>query len=212
VLLKKIVLGVSALAAVAALAACSSGTSAQSADDVQLAAGSANPTSATTTAPATTTQPSTTTPTTTASPTTTTTTIPPKPTTTHTTPPKPATEAAAPLDIPCHITTGACADVSAHKAWLVSDGKIVLGPVSMMPGRPGYRTPIGTFHVTSKVLHYYSHEFDAPMPYSVFFYPGVAFHEGSLGVYSHGCVHLSKSSAETFYSDMYIGETVQIVS
>ena len=53
----------------------------------------------------------------------------------------------------------ACVDLSARKAWLVHDGKIVYGPVSIMPGRAGWRTPVGTFHVDVQVRELLQHEF-----------------------------------------------------
>jgi hypothetical protein len=128
-----------------------------------------------------------------------------------TTPPGPPT--------PCSITDGACADLSGHKAWLLKDGKIAFGPVPIMPGSgqgTGYgpndtATPVGTFTVTKKSKHYWSRQFDQPMPNSVFFYPGIAFHAGSLTEPSHGCVHLSDADSQRFFDDLRIGDAVQIV-
>ena len=207
--LKKIVLGLSAVAAAAILAACSSGSNA-SGNSPALAANtgassvsqsSPAATSTTTIAPTTTT---------TLAPTTTTKTKPPVTTTTK---PKPAVQAdtTAEAGVPCAITSGACVDLSARKIWLLNNGQIVYGPVHAEPGRTGWSTPIGTFHVISKAQHYVSHEFNAPMPFSVFFAPGIALHEGSATTPSHGCVHLSLSAAETFFHDMSIGDTVQVV-
>ena len=52
---------------------------------------------------------------------------------------------------------------------------------------------------------------NAPMPYSVFFTStGVAFHEGSLSRPSAGCVHLSRSSAITFFNKLSVGQVVQV--
>jgi lipoprotein-anchoring transpeptidase ErfK/SrfK len=206
--LKKIVLGLSAVAAAAILAACSSGSNA-SGNSPALAANtgassvsqsSPAATSTTTNAPTTTTL----------APTTTTKTKPPVTTTTK---PKPAVQAdtTAEAGVPCAITSGACVDLSARKIWLLNNGQIVYGPVHAEPGRTGWSTPIGTFHVISKAQHYVSHEFNAPMPFSVFFAPGFALHEGSATTPSHGCVHLSLSAAETFFHDMSIGDTVQVV-
>lgn len=206
--LKKIVLGLSAVAAAAILAACSSGSNA-SGNSPALAANtgassvsqsSPAATSTTTNAPTTTTL----------APTTTTKTKPPVTTTTK---PKPAVQAdtTAEAGVPCAITSGACVDLSARKIWLLNNGQIVYGPVHAEPGRTGWSTPIGTFHVISKAQHYVSHEFNAPMPFSVFFAPGIALHEGSATTPSHGCVHLSLSAAETFFHDMSIGDTVQVV-
>jgi lipoprotein-anchoring transpeptidase ErfK/SrfK len=120
---------------------------------------------------------------------------------------------AADSSVPCaNVTTGACVDLSAHKAWLLSGGKVTYGPVSMLPGRKGFATPVGTFHVLSREKMHLSKEFDnAKMPNSVFFYPGDAFHTGSLSVYSHGCVHLSSTSSLKFYNTLRIGDTVQVV-
>jgi len=82
----------------------------------------------------------------------------------------------------------------------------------MLPGRTGYPTPTGMFHVISKEKMHYSHEFDnAPMPNSVFFYPGDAFHTGSLSTPSHGCVHLSSTSSLEFFNTLQVGDPVQIV-
>jgi lipoprotein-anchoring transpeptidase ErfK/SrfK len=114
-------------------------------------------------------------------------------------------------DVPCAITSGACISLSEHKVWLINDGQIVYGPVHAEPGRTGWSTPVGTFHVISKAQHYVSKEFNAPMPYSVFFAPGIALHEGSATTPSHGCVHLSLAAAETFFHDMSLGDTVQVV-
>jgi lipoprotein-anchoring transpeptidase ErfK/SrfK len=108
--------------------------------------------------------------------------------------------------------TAACVDISAHKAWILQGGKVVYGPVPMLPGRKGYATPTGTFHVLSKEKVHLSKEFDnAPMPNSVFFYPGDAFHTGSLSVYSHGCIHLSASASLKFFNTLHVGDVVQVV-
>ncbi|MGB6224622.1 MAG: L,D-transpeptidase, partial [Pseudonocardiaceae bacterium] len=64
-----------------------------------------------------------------------------------------------------------------------------------------YPTPTGTFHVLSKDAHYRSTEFhNAPMPYSVFFYPGDAFHADNVNKWSHGCIHLNWDDAKAFFN------------
>ena len=78
-------------------------------------------------------------------------------------------------------------------------------------GRPGYRTSAGTFAVYWKDKDHRSSIFnDAPMPNSVFFDGGNAFHEGSLYVPSHGCIHLSWEASEYFYSNLDYGDTVVV--
>ena len=113
---------------------------------------------------------------------------------------------------PCAPTVRACVSLGTRKAWLMDgDGRVVYGPVRVLGGRSGEPTPVGTFSVSNKVRRYHSREFDAAMPYSVFFYPGVAFHTGSLSTRSAGCLHLSNASAKRFFSDLAPGERVQVV-
>ncbi|WP_246128112.1 L,D-transpeptidase, partial [Amycolatopsis rhizosphaerae] len=127
----------------------------------------------------------------------------------------PKTTTAAPAtdpSVPCTITEGACVDISAKKAWLLAGGKVVYGPVPVTTGRPGYPTPTGKFQVISKEKMHYSTEFNnAPMPNSVFFVPGDAFHTGSLSTPSHGCVHLSSAASLKFFNTLSVGDPVQVV-
>lgn len=117
-----------------------------------------------------------------------------------------------PKGVPCGAGADACVDLSANQAWLLAGGKIAMGPVPITHGRPGFETPPGTFNVQWKDIDHLSREFDnAPMPYSVFFNGGIAFHEGSLYDLSHGCVHLSNSAAQTFYNGLAVGDVVQVV-
>ncbi len=118
-----------------------------------------------------------------------------------------------PPGVPCGAGAAACVDLSGQHAWLLSGAKVLVGPVPITTGRPGHETPPGTFHVQYKDIDHLSREFDnAPMPYSVFFNGGIAFHEGSLSVPSHGCVHLSNSAAQSFYNGLDVGDVVQVVS
>ena len=126
-------------------------------------------------------------------------------------PPKPAAPA-KPAGVPCAATVRACIDLAHNKAWLLRGGVVEYGPVPITSGKPGYRTPVGTFRVLSKERLHLSRAFDnAPMPYSVFFIPGIAFHQGSLAVPSHGCIHLSKAAAIRFYGSLARGDVVQAV-
>ena len=126
-------------------------------------------------------------------------------------PPKPAAPA-KPAGVPCAAAVRACIDLAHNKAWLLRGGVVEYGPVPITSGKPGYRTPVGTFRVLSKERLHLSRAFDnAPMPYSVFFIPGIAFHQGSLAVTSHGCIHLSKSAAIRFFGALARGDVVQAV-
>ncbi|MGW5716179.1 L,D-transpeptidase [Amycolatopsis sp. NPDC003865] len=210
--MKRLLAGAAALATAFVLAACSGGGAATpNAGGGAVAAagtGGGTPTTSSTTAAPTTTS---------ATPTPAPSTTKPAPTTSKPKPkPKPAAPASDP-GVPCAAAaaapgTAACVDISAHKAWILQGGKVVYGPVPMLPGRKGYATPTGTFHVLSKEKVHLSKEFDnAPMPNSVFFYPGDAFHTGSLSVYSHGCIHLSASASLKFFNTLHIGDVVQVV-
>ena len=119
---------------------------------------------------------------------------------------------AKPAGVPCAATVRACIDLAHNKAWLLRGGVVEYGPVPITSGKPGYRTPVGTFRVLSKERLHLSRAFDnAPMPYSVFFIPGIAFHQGSLAVTSHGCIHLSKAAAIRFFGSLARGDVVQAV-
>ncbi|WP_158886653.1 L,D-transpeptidase [Amycolatopsis anabasis] len=204
--MKKILVAVSGLALAGVLAACSGGASGE-ANVVGAGAAAGAPAPAATTPPS---SSSSSTP-------------PPSsssaPTSTKTTPssqpkkdqPKPVAETKPAPGVPCTITEGACVDLSAHKAWLLSGGKVTYGPVPMLPGKRGAATPAGTFRVINKVKNYHSREFDAPMPNSVFFYPGDAFHTGSLKNYSNGCIHLSAAASLKFFNTLQVGDPVQVV-
>jgi len=126
-------------------------------------------------------------------------------------PPKPAAPA-KPAGVPCAAAVRACIDLAHNKAWLLRGGVVEYGPVPITSGKPGYRTPVGTFRVLAKERLHLSRAFDnAPMPYSVFFIPGIAFHQGSLAVTSHGCIHLSKAAAIRFFGSLARGDVVQAV-
>ena len=113
---------------------------------------------------------------------------------------------------PCSAQADACIDLSANTSWLMHNGVVTYGGVPITSGRPGFATPPGTFHVTYKDIDHWSKAYNGPMPYSVFFTTtGVAFHQGSLKVKSHGCVHLSHAAAVRFYNSLHPGDVVQVV-
>jgi len=124
----------------------------------------------------------------------------------------PKQSAAKAPGVPCSAAAVACVDLSRQLAWFVRDGKVMRGPVKVATGRSGYGTEVGTFHVFRKNRMWYSTIYNnAPMPYSVFFDGGEAFHEGSVYVRSHGCVHLSAGNAAWVFNFLHIGDEVQVV-
>ena len=112
---------------------------------------------------------------------------------------------------PCRATARACVDLSANRAWLIKNGVVVYGPVRIAHGKAGHRTPTGTFRVSFKSRNHVSSIYGSPMPNSVFFNGGIAFHQGDLGSRSHGCVRLSGAASRTFFSFLRPGQVVQVV-
>lgn len=111
---------------------------------------------------------------------------------------------------PCTTSADACVDLTSHTAWLLDDGQITR-TVPFLDGDPRTPTPPGTFAVDWKAQNYHSREYDAPMPFSVFFAPGgIAFHEGSLNNPSAGCVHLQRPDAIAFFDALQVGDQVQV--
>ncbi|KFU78876.1 L,D-transpeptidase [Amycolatopsis lurida] len=213
--MKKFLVGVTALATALVLTACSGTTGGGAPAGGGIAQGGPTTTSAPSSTPATSSA--------TPAPTPSSSSSMPKPTSSKPKPapkptPKPAPKPAAnAADVPCKAAlaspgVSACVDLSALKTWLLQDGKVVYGPVKQLPGKKGYATPTGVFHVSAKVKNYHSKQFDAPMPNSVFFLPGIAFHTGSLSVYSHGCIHLSAAASQKYFTMLQKGGVVQVVA
>ena len=87
----------------------------------------------------------------------------------------------------------------------VMEGDAVKFVWPISSGRPGYSTQTGTFQPQWTARMWYSRQWDmAPMPYSVFFNSGTAFHAtsatGMLGQRaSHGCIRLHPGNAAKLY-------------
>jgi hypothetical protein len=95
-----------------------------------------------------------------------------------------------------------------------NDGQTHVWKVSS--GRDGFETPTGTFDVQRLDANHFSDEYDqSPMPYSIFFYEGIAIHgtyQRGLGrPASHGCIRLSVPNARMLYSwvEKY-GATIEV--
>jgi lipoprotein-anchoring transpeptidase ErfK/SrfK len=128
-------------------------------------------------------------------------------------PPPPPPKPVAVKGAPCLSNVKACVKLSTDQAWLISEGHVVLGPVSITSGKSGQATPSGMHRVLWKDADHKSKEFDdAPMPWSVFFASGgIAFHTGSLRAESNGCVHLANSAAKRFFATLAVGDVVQVL-
>ena len=122
----------------------------------------------------------------------------------------PAAAPAAP-GVPCRAGVRACVRLSTNQAWLLDGRKVVTGPVPITHGRAGFRTPPGSFRVSFKSRDHISSIYDQAMPYSVFFNGDIAFHQGSVRVTSHGCIHLPARAARAFFANLRAGDVVQVV-
>lgn len=125
----------------------------------------------------------------------------------------PSPAGTAPAPSPCAPSAKACFSTSQHRAWLTdAAGHVTYGPVPALGGTRSDPTPTGSFLVTFKDAHHVSNLFSpGDMPNSVFFAPAIAFHEGSLGQPSHGCVHLSSGASRTFFGALAPGDRVQVM-
>ena len=129
------------------------------------------------------------------------------------TPPPPPPPPPVVKPTPCDISDGACIQLSTNQTWVLRGDKIAYGPVPITHGRRGYETPVGKFPVLRKVKDEWSRPYNGPMPWSTYFTEsGIAFHEGSLTEPSHGCIHLDPPSAQFYFQNLAIGETVQVVA
>lgn len=137
------------------------------------------------------------------------------PTTSRAVPPAavPVRAAAPPLvaGTPCTATAKACVDLGARTAWLIENGAVRRGPVSVMIGDEIDPTPLGTFRVEWKAEQWTSREYLTQMPYAVFFAEGgIAFHEGPQDTNSAGCVKLTNADAQAWFAYLQVGDEVQI--
>ncbi|MCX6466761.1 MAG: L,D-transpeptidase [Pseudonocardiales bacterium] len=123
----------------------------------------------------------------------------------------PAAAAGRVAGTPCTSAARACVELSSNRAWLLRDGRVSYGPVPISHGRRGHRTPPGTFRVTFRNIDHVSSIYGTPMPYSVFFNGGIAFHQGDIRSGSAGCIRMQRSAAREFYTSLRRGDVVQVV-
>lgn len=113
----------------------------------------------------------------------------------------------------CPKHARACIDLAGQRTWLQENGVVKdMREAPMSSGAPGWETPRGTFKVQRKVKNEVSYIFNnAPMPYSVYFTnTGIAFHEGDVNLWSHGCIHLNHKDAVYYWDNLKVGDTVYV--
>jgi lipoprotein-anchoring transpeptidase ErfK/SrfK len=95
-------------------------------------------------------------------------------------------------------------------------GETLVALTTASTGKPGHRTPIGTFKVTEKrKVHFSSKYNNAPMPYMQRLTDyGIALHAGAIPGHpaSHGCVRLPHKFAAELFKVTSVGTTVVITA
>lgn len=89
-----------------------------------------------------------------------------------------------------------------------------IGTAVVLYGAPEKPTPTGSFHILQKAVDYYSHSYDAPMPYMLrLTADGVALHASNVrpNYATHGCIGTPLSFAHKLYAAMKLGDQVVIV-
>lgn len=121
---------------------------------------------------------------------------------------------------PCSASSRACVDLESQRAWLIRDGRVARGPMTIASGGDGQETPIGhSFRVYRKDKDHVSGESrtpdgrPAPMPFSTFFADGgIAFHGGDPARSSAGCIRMELPDAQAMFADLQNGDKVQVVN
>jgi lipoprotein-anchoring transpeptidase ErfK/SrfK len=117
-----------------------------------------------------------------------------------------------------HQATGASrviVSIADQRAY-VYRGETLVALTTASTGKPGHRTPTGTFKVTEKrKVHFSSKYNNAPMPYMQRLTDyGIALHAGVIPGHpaSHGCVRLPHKFAADLFKVTSVGTTVVITA
>jgi lipoprotein-anchoring transpeptidase ErfK/SrfK len=128
-------------------------------------------------------------------------------------------EPAAP-GTPCAASVRACVDLEKQIAWIIRDGKVTRGPMTIASGGEHQATPVGhSYRVYRKEPDHKSGESrlpdgrPAPMPWSTFFADGgIAFHTGDPARSSAGCIRMNDPDARAVFHELRMGDKVSVVN
>ncbi|RJK96395.1 L,D-transpeptidase family protein [Vallicoccus soli] len=122
-----------------------------------------------------------------------------------------------------------CVDLTSQAMWLVEGGKRTWGPYLIRSGRDGYETrttagrgpecrtassrgPRNYCRVYWKDIDHVSGQYGSPMPYSMFWDQGQAFHISDRYLFeepgSHGCVHVPARAIKVLWEKVPVGTMV----
>lgn len=131
--------------------------------------------------------------------------------------PPPAGEPSQPPSTPAAASARVLIVISlpSQRAFVFKDGAL-WDSARVSTGKPGKRTPAGTFTILQKQVHHRSTKYDdAPMPYMQrITWGGVALHAGHVPGYpaSHGCIRLPAAFARRLYRITDFSSTVVVVT
>jgi hypothetical protein len=89
-----------------------------------------------------------------------------------------------------------------------------IGSAVILYGTDGKPTPTGSFAILEKNPDYYSHSYDAPMPYMLrLTKDGVAIHGSKVhqGLATHGCIGVPLGFAKLLFTAAHKGDPVVII-
>ena len=100
-----------------------------------------------------------------------------------------------------------------QRAFVFRGGKL-WDSTRVSTGKPGKRTPVGTYSILEKAVYHRSNKYsNAPMPYMQrITWGGVALHAGVVPGYpaSHGCIRLPSAFAKKLYAITNFSSTVVV--
>jgi hypothetical protein len=104
-------------------------------------------------------------------------------------------------------------DLSSQRAWVTKQGRII-NHTMVSTGREGYGTPAGRYVITDKHTSHVSTLYHVAMPWFMRLNCGaIGLHSGYVTGHpaSHGCIRLPYDKAKQFFSQVRVGDEVEIV-
>ena len=104
-------------------------------------------------------------------------------------------------------------DLSSQRAWVTKQGRII-NHTMVSTGREGYGTPAGRYVITDKHTSHVSTLYHVAMPWFMRLNCGaIGLHSGYVTGQpaSHGCIRLPYDKAKQFFSQVRVGDEVEIV-
>ncbi len=104
-------------------------------------------------------------------------------------------------------------DLSSQRAWVTKQGRMI-NHTMVSTGREGYGTPAGRYVITDKHTSHISTLYHVNMPWFMRLNCGaIGLHSGYVTGQpaSHGCIRLPYEKAKQFFSQVRVGDEVEIV-